>query len=192
MTALTLPTLILNRNWTPIATASVKRSLTLLFQGAARVVCPLTYEVYDFEDWAEKPVADTEKAVIAVRQKIKVPEVMVLSLYGGMPAKKLNFTRKNLYKRYGNLCFYCGDDFREKELTIDHILPRSQGGKSGWENCILACFGCNQRKGGRTPKQANMPLLRPLAKPKWSPDALVPIGDRPESWQSFLKTHRSR
>lgn len=188
--ALALHSLILNRNWTPITTTTVKRSMMLMFVGAAKAVCPDTYQVFEWEDWAQLEVGEDEPAIQAVSSRIKVPDVLVLSNYGGIPSRQVSFTRRNLYKRYGNQCAYCSDRFGETELTIDHVIPSSQGGRTGWDNCVLACYDCNQKKGAKTPEQASMPLKYRPTKPAWSAYALVPKSLRKQSWAKFSKKNK--
>ena len=187
---LTFHTLILNRNWTPITTATVKRALMLLWVGAAKVVCPDTYQEFDFDAWLDQEVKDGEAAIKTVRKLIKVPEVMVLAKYHGVPQREVSFTRRNLWKRYGSICAYCAEQFRETELTIDHVVPTSRGGKTNWENCVLACYDCNQKKGARTPVQAKMPLKYNPTKPKWSAYALVPRDQCKHSWVKFNRRNK--
>ncbi len=162
----------------------------LLWVGAAKVVCPETYEVFDFDAWLSQDVEEGEAAVQTVRKAIKVPEVMVLAHYTGVPRREVSFTRRNLWKRYGSTCAYCGENHRETELTIDHVIPTSRGGKTNWENCVLACYDCNQKKGARTPDQANMPLRYKPTKPKWSAYALIPRDQCKQSWSRFSHTKK--
>ena len=81
----------------------------------------------------------------------------------------MKFNRRNIFARDNNQCQYCGQKFPTSELSLDHVIPRSQGGQSTWENIVCACVECNVRKGGRTPKQAHMTLIRKPEKPKRSP-----------------------
>ena len=184
MQTLSLPILVLNKNWSPIATTTVRRALTLMFADAANAVCPLTYEVFNFESWCEQPATDI--AVETVRQRIRVPEVVVLYQYGGHPKKLVNFSRKNLCMRDGYRCAYCGNSHKDADLTIDHIVPTSRGGRTEWTNCVLACYSCNQKKADRTPEEAKMPLRTKPARPKWTPHGMVPSDRRPQSWDKFL------
>jgi 5-methylcytosine-specific restriction endonuclease McrA len=178
--------LVLNRSWSAIATTSVRRALGLLFTGAAKVVQPDTYEVHEFHTWTDLAVHPGEPCIRTVRLKIKVPEVIVLTKYGGMPNPTVTFSRRNLYKRDRSTCQYCGKRPGSKELSIDHVVPRSRGGRTTWENCVLACMRCNRRKASRLPTEAGLKLLKRPTRPKWTPILEAPIGRIRQSWDKFV------
>jgi 5-methylcytosine-specific restriction endonuclease McrA len=102
-----------------------------------------------------------------------------------LPKAAVTFSRRNVFKRDHWTCQYCGVQPGGDELTIDHVLPRSQGGVSAWDNCVLACIDCNKRKADRTPEQARMKLrklpVRPAWKPMYTRDCV-----RIESWSNFV------
>jgi 5-methylcytosine-specific restriction endonuclease McrA len=179
------PTLVLNRNWQPIRIATVARALVMVFNGTARVVDPETFQTFTWADWSRIHPRDGDRFVQAVTMRLKAPEVVVLNDYDRVPANVVTFSRRNLFKRDHYVCQYCGRQAPPDELTIDHIVPRSQGGESTWENCVVACLDCNKRKGNRTPDQAGMRLRRKPMRPKWQPlYALREI--RIESWSKFI------
>ena len=186
MTALVQPALVLNKSWVAITTTTVKRALSLLYTGYARVVEPNTYETFDFSSWAELNVHKGEQCIKTVQFKIKVPEVILLTFYNGMPQMEIVFSRRNLYRRDAYTCQYCGCKPGSEELTIDHIVARSKGGKSTWENCVLACIKCNHKKGDKLPGEAGMKLLSIPKKPSWSPTIKIRFGRRKVSWEKFL------
>ena len=179
------PTLMLNRNWQPVGVAPVRRSLVLLWNGTARVVDPADYQLYTWADWAAMAPRDGEPMVRTVRQPIRVPEVLSLITYDRVPTNSVTFSRRNIFKRDRYTCQYCGNQPGPEELTIDHVIPRAQGGESTWENCVLACVACNARKADRTPEQARMRLPRRPHKPQWKPDYAT-RGERITSWSRFL------
>jgi 5-methylcytosine-specific restriction endonuclease McrA len=111
--------------------------------------------------------------------------VVTLTRYDRSRSFLVTFNRRNLFKRDHSTCQYCGVQPGTAELTIDHILPRSQGGTSSWENCVLACVPCNARKANRTPVQAGMKLRKPAVRPTWKP-MYASHGIRIESWSKFL------
>lgn len=179
------PTLVLNRNWQPIRVTTVARSLILLWNEAARVVDPSDYQQYDWSDWSKLQPADGELFIQAVRLRMRVPEVVSLTEYDRLPATTVAFSRRNLFKRDHYQCQYCGIQPGGGELTIDHVQPRSRGGLSTWQNCVLACVECNKRKADRTPDEAGMKLKVTPVRPRWQPlyaTSSLPIA----SWSKFV------
>jgi 5-methylcytosine-specific restriction endonuclease McrA len=166
--ALDRRTLVLNRGWTPVHVTSVRRALVLMFHRAALAIRPDTYETFEFPAWMARKPAPTEYLVRTVSAAIPAPEVILLSTYDRMHRFQAPFTRKNLCRRDGLRCQYCGRRPTLEELTIDHVVPRAQGGATGWANCVLACASCNRRKGGRTPEEAGMSLIAKPARPEWT------------------------
>lgn len=179
------PTLVLNRNWQAVHIATVARALVMLYRGAARVVDPRNYQTYDWNDWAQLRPAEGDAFVRGVSLRIRVPEVVTLAEYDAVPSASVTFSRRNIFKRDKFTCVYCGVQPGVNELTIDHVLPRAQGGQSSWDNCVLACLACNHAKADRTPEQAGMRLRKQPQRPAWKPvyamDS-VPI----ESWTKFI------
>jgi 5-methylcytosine-specific restriction endonuclease McrA len=179
------PTLVLNRSWQPVGVAPVSRSLVLLWNDNARVVNPQDYRLYTWADWAELIPREDELFIQAVRMRLRVPEVVALTKYDRLPTNAVTFSRRNIYKRDRYTCQYCGAQPGTEELTVDHVSPRAQGGISTWENCVLACVGCNKRKADRTPEQAGMPLRKKPVRPMWRP--LYATRDvRIDSWSRFV------
>jgi 5-methylcytosine-specific restriction endonuclease McrA len=179
------PTLILNRNWQPVRVATVARALVLLWNEAARVVDPADFQLYTWADWARLKPRDGELFVQAVRFRLRVPEVLTLVRYDRVPVAAVAFTRRNIFKRDRFTCQYCGMQPGTEELTIDHVVPRSQGGASTWSNCVLACVACNKRKADRTPQQAGLRLRKTPHRPTWKP--LYAFEEIPiASWTRFL------
>jgi 5-methylcytosine-specific restriction endonuclease McrA len=179
------PTLILNRNWQPIRVSTVARSLILVWNDHARIVDPADFQTYDWSDWTAMAPEEGELFIQAVTYRLRVPEVVALTKYDRVPLGKVAFNRRNLFKRDHETCQYCGDQPGLDSLTIDHILPRSRGGTSTWENCVLACIECNKRKADRTPKEAHMKLGTKPGRPKWQP--LYATRHAPvASWTKFI------
>lgn len=182
---LTRPTLVLNRNWQPVSVTSVARSLVMVYNETARVVDPADYQLYTWSDWsAMKPEVD-EPFIRTVRFPLRAPEVIVLNRYDRLPAQIVTFSRRNLFKRDRFACQYCGARPPRDELTIDHITPRSRGGVSNWENCVLACVDCNNRKANRTPEEAGLYLKTKPIRPTWRRLYAVP-GAPVDSWSRFI------
>ena len=184
-TMLNRPTLVLNQSWQPVGVAPVSRTLVLLWIVNARVVDPEDYRLYTWADWSYLVPQDDEPFIQAVRSRLRVPEVVALTHYDRVPLNTVAFSRRNLYRRDRYTCQYCGAQPGSEELTVDHVLPRAQGGISTWENCVLACVACNKRKADRTPEQARMPLNKTPVRPAWRP--LYATRDmRIDSWSRFM------
>ncbi len=179
------PTLVLNRNWQPVGVATVARALVKVWNETARIVDPDDYRLYDWDDWARMVPGSEEPFIQTQRHRLRVPEVLSLIHYDRVPVNSVTFSRRNIFKRDRYTCQYCGNQPGSEELTIDHVVPRSQGGVSSWENCVLACVDCNARKANKTPTQARMPLKKPPVKPRWRP-VYSSMGVRVDSWARFL------
>ncbi len=118
---------------------------------------------------------------------IAVPKIIRLLGYDRLPRQDVKLNRRNLYARDGSRCQYCGRQFSTRELTVDHVVPRVLGGQHTWQNLVCACVACNARKGGRTPDQARMKLIRKPDKPRRNPVISMRLGDaRYRSWKAFL------
>ena len=159
--------LVLNRIYQPVHVTSVKRAFSLLYQGIAKAIDD-QYKLYEFSDWAELSAAEHD-SVGTINRRIRIPRVLVLSAYEHLPKGRVRFSRLNIYARDGDTCQYCGRKLARNELNLDHVIPRTQGGKTSWENVVCSCVPCNLRKGGRTPDQAHMTLLKRPLRPRWTP-----------------------
>lgn len=123
---------------------------------------------------------------------IRAPAVVRLLQYVKIGMKSPPLCRSNVFARDQFQCQYCGRDLSQKEATLDHVVPRSQGGKTSWENIVCCCSGCNRRKGGRTPKEARMPLRKKPERPTWLPVLHIKLnGKVPGSWHNFLSNESS-
>ncbi|MBI1373091.1 MAG: HNH endonuclease [Phycisphaera sp.] len=171
-----------------------RRAFSLLFRELAEVidVDDGRYTAYDFDSWAElssyrDQFPDDYDWVSTVRMHIAVPKIIRLLGYDRLPKQSVKLNRRNIYARDQNTCQYCGLRFATSELTLDHIVPRRLGGGSAWDNLVCACVDCNSKKGGRTPEQAHMPLIRKPVRPKRNPVINLRLGqDKYACWQSFL------
>jgi 5-methylcytosine-specific restriction endonuclease McrA len=159
--------LVLNRSYLPIHITSVKRAFSLLYQGVAHAVDE-QYKTFDFESWSDLTLSEHDEKIGVVDRAIRVPRVILLLAYDRVPKRHVRFSRFNIYARDHNTCQYCGQPFARSDLNLDHVVPRSQGGTSRWDNVVCSCHGCNRRKGGRTPEQAGMRLLRFPKRPDWA------------------------
>lgn len=159
--------LVLNRSYMPIHVTSVKRAFCLVFLGAAKIIDE-EYQTFDFQSWSDLKLSTHEEGVGMVGKFIKVPRVILLQVYDRLPKKQVRFSRINVFTRDKNTCQYCGKQTVKNELNLDHVIPRAQGGKTTWENIVCSCIECNRQKGGRTPHQARMQLLKVPKRPHWT------------------------
>lgn len=160
--------LVLNRVYQPVHITSVRRAFTLLYQGVAKALDE-QFQLFDFESWSALAAAAGQDAIGTVGRRIRVPRVIVLLAYEHLPRSRVRFSRFNIYARDENTCQYCGRRFRRSDLNLDHVVPRSRGGSTSWENVVCSCVRCNLRKGGRTPEEAGMRLLQRPVRPRWTP-----------------------
>ena len=179
-------TLVLNRSWHAIHVTTVRRALALLYQRAAKVVSPDTFEMHDFQSWADLSRQCGNRHITTVTLKIPVPEVIVLQGYDGVPVRRVSFSRRNIYKRDNYTCQYCGRRRSSEDLSIDHVVPRSRGGRMSWTNCVLACLDCNVKKGNRTLEESGLRIIRAPVKPDWAPYLELTLGYRRQSWEKFI------
>ena len=140
--------LVLNRVFQAVQITSVRRALTLLYKGQVKAV-DSEYRTYDFENWADIPVQPDDHFVRTPSRNILIPHVVQLLVFDRLPRQEVKFSRGNIYLRDGNRCQYCGKKFSSSELSLDHVVPISRGGKSTWENVVCACLPCNVRKGNK-------------------------------------------
>jgi 5-methylcytosine-specific restriction endonuclease McrA len=183
------PALVLNKSWTPIQVTSVREAISLVAKGSALIIEPETYQTHDLRTWNDVSRAKARlegETIRSTRLALVPPEVILLKAYQGQGERSVVFSRKNIFKRDRYTCQYCGAQPGPESLTIEHIVPRSRGGVSSWENCVLACIDCNMRKADRTPEQAGMKLRTVPRKPSWKTLAHVPSRERRESWEQFL------
>ena len=178
--------LVLNRSYLPIHVTSVRRAFSLLYQGIARVVDE-QYQTFDFDGWRQLAVARDMDSIGTAGGRIRVPRVVVLIAFDRLPRRHVRFSRINLMARDSFRCQYCGGRPSRSELNIDHVVPRSLGGRSTWENVVTSCVDCNRRKGGRTPKQARMQLMQRPVRPRWTPLANLMLSTvRYREWRPYL------
>jgi 5-methylcytosine-specific restriction endonuclease McrA len=159
--------LVLNRVYQPMHVTSVRRAVSLLYQGVARALDE-QFRLFDFESWAALAAAVSEEAIHTPTRAIRVPRVIVLVAHTHLPRQRVRFSRLNVYARDESTCQYCGKRFARSDLNLDHVVPRSRGGSTSWENVVCSCVACNLRKGGRTPEESGMRLLRAPARPRWT------------------------
>lgn len=186
--------LVLNKFYQPVNVISIKSALKKVIKGIAEIVTveDESYYNYDFTSWTEFSQLKSELNIDNeydefILGSFLVPRVIRSLTYSGVPKKHVKLNRRNIYQRDGNICQYCGNSFPTDKLSIDHIIPRSQGGKTTWNNVACACKKCNSKKGGKTPKEAHMHLIRKPFEPKANQKFFVTIDDKKYmSWSHFV------
>lgn len=189
--------LTLNRVYLAVHVVSLRRAFCLLWKGLAEVVSVEdgAYMAYDFEGWCElsdlKMAVDGyhngDEYVQAVNFRIQVPRVIRLLQYDRVPRNVVKFSRRNVFLRDEHCCQYCYRKFSSHKLSLDHVVPRSRGGQTTWDNVVCACLKCNVRKGGRTPQEAGMRLRCRPSRPKRNPVLAYQLRSRKyECWKNFI------
>lgn len=193
-------TLVLNRSWMAVQITSVRRAIALLYQGHAKVVDE-NCQSYSFDDWSQVSQqwveADPSDFICSPSMKIRIPRVIVLLLYDKLPKHEVRFSRKNIFERDDYTCQYCGVKppskrqalkwMEEHSLNLDHVVPRSKGGKTTWDNIVSSCYKCNSKKCDKTLEQLGWKLRKRPVQPKWHPS--LQFGLRAvhhKEWRNFL------
>ncbi len=180
------PVLVLNRHYQPVRVTPARRALLLLFGGSARAL-DHKFDAYDFSTWMSTPPRHGDETIGTTSGPLRVPRVLLLHRYGRVPMTTLRLSRRNVYLRDDHTCQYCGRKPPVKDLNLDHVKPRSQGGTSSWENLVTSCRRCNFRKGGFTPEGAGMHLLREPTRPNWTLAVALSAAPRHfAEWEPFL------
>lgn len=184
--------LILNRLWQAVHIVCAKRAMALLFSGHARAlhVNEDGLQVWPAEQWlefSENCKQKTGVVVHTVNRLVRVPKVLLLHEYSDLPLKEVHLNRQSIFERDGHQCQYCGKIGKSHELNLDHVVPKERGGMLSWENIVTSCIRCNTHKSNRTPKEANMRLMKKPRQPKSRPFVAYIIGQQidPE-WKPFL------
>ncbi|MDI6756490.1 MAG: HNH endonuclease [Endomicrobiia bacterium] len=183
--------LVLNRNYYAIQITSWRRALGLLYVEHAEVIDE-EYRAYNFADWLEisRMMENSPSGFVRTPSlKIAIPEVIALKFYDKLPASEAKFTRKNIYEHYSYRCCYCGKKFPTNALNLDHVVPRSRGGRTSWDNIVTSCVRCNIKKSNCLPSEAGMKMLVSPSKPKWSGALSLALRANiriKTSWQKFV------
>jgi 5-methylcytosine-specific restriction endonuclease McrA len=133
---------------------------------------------------AELLLDNKRKVIRTVSRNFPWPSVIRLTYFITVPYKKVVLTRKNILRRDAYKCAYCGRS--DLPLTIDHIIPKAKGGHDSWENLVCACTSCNNRKGSRTPDEANLRLIYKPFKPNHIMFIKTIVGKLDENWKPYL------
>jgi 5-methylcytosine-specific restriction endonuclease McrA len=179
--------LVLNRSWIAIGIITLENAITKLASfykdgtPKARIVdCVNDFKSFDWSDWTKIRPKNNEEGIRTVNAIFRVPEVIQFTKYDKVPQKQIHYNRRNIFIRDNHQCQYCSS---KKDLSLDHIIPKSRSGKSTWENIVVACVKCNLKKADRTPQEAGMKLLKKPVKPKCN----FSVGDiKIKSWKQLL------
>ncbi len=183
---LSVQVLVVNRHLQAVHITTARRAFVLLWTDVARAMDE-HWVAHEFEQWAAVPPRPGDPTVGTSRGALRIPRVVQLVHYDRMPRSTLRLTRRNIFLRDGHTCQYCARRAAPRDLNLDHIMPRSRGGPMSWENVVCSCRPCNLRKGGRTPSEANMRLLKKPTRPRWSPILAIAFAPgRPAEWEPFL------
>lgn len=166
-------TLYLDVNYLPLRVEPWQRAMSDLFIGKVEVI-----------------EHSRDRTIQGVNQVYPFPSVVRVLRRFKRDRIRIKFSRLNIYARDGFVCQYCGVRFPTEDLTFDHVLPRSRGGRTEWTNIVTCCESCNRAKGDRTPAEAGLTLLAKPRKPHYLPAVMVKMssGDIPAEWRNYWRT----
>jgi hypothetical protein len=156
--------LVLNKNFIPYYITNLRHTFSLLFRESAKILTE-NFETVSIWEWLEIEPKDGEEYISTVSRKIKIPKIIVADTDIDPKISKPKVSRLGIFIRDGFTCQYCGKKFSPKNLTIDHVIPRSRGGRTEWLNVVTSCVSCNLKKGDRTPEEAGLILIREPRQP---------------------------
>jgi 5-methylcytosine-specific restriction endonuclease McrA len=195
--ALSCSVLVLNRLYMAVHVVNIRRAFGLLCRELAEVIHleDGKFATYTFQSWREISESRAECKqphddwIRSVNFEIQVPRVIRLLAFDRLPKQKLHLNRRNVLARDSHICQYCGRHFPTHLLSIDHVVPRSRGGETTWENVVCACLTCNVKKGGRTPTEARMKLIETPVRPKRNPQLLLRLNNpKYATWRTWLES----
>ncbi len=183
--------LVLNKYYQAIQITTVQKAICHLVKGTAKVITP-NWTTHSLEEWIKITKFyenGNTKIIRSPSVAILVPEAIYLPFYESLPKTEVVFSRQNLLLRDKYTCQYCGKHLKNpKERTVDHVIPKSRGGKTVWTNVVLCCKKCNLKKGDRTPEEAGLKLIKQPKTPKWQALILEEFPKhKKENWKVFLE-----
>ncbi len=181
--------LVLNRNWQPINTRTPAEAFCQLATGAATAldVSGETIRPVTWAEWLALPLREGDRAVQTIRGPVRVPTVIVAVNFARVPKRRPTLNARNIRERDANRCQYTGRVLAPGEGNLDHVVPRSRGGRDSWDNLVWAAREVNTRKGNRLPHEAGLSLLRAPVAPREVPvTALIRNPHGVAEWDLFL------
>lgn len=163
--------LLLNQDYSPLTTCTVQRAFLLIYLGKAELIA-----------------SDKSRSLRSVTRSFDYPSVIKVKSYVSVPYKGVVLTRNNIFKRDRHECQYCGT---KKDLTIDHVIPRSKGGKSTWTNLVTACKKCNAKKSNFSIEKVGLKLANYPVKPTYVSFLRISHGKLREDWKPFLNSKKA-
>jgi len=182
--------LVLNRNWQAIHVKSPADALSMMYTDSATGLDILGEDQmipYKWKDWVKLPYDSESEYVKTINGDIKIPKVIVLCKFNKVPMKRPKFSLSGVWVRDGGVCQYTGKKLSKNEGNVDHVMPRSRGGKTDWSNCVLAHKEVNAQKANRTPEEAGLKLIKPPAIPRHMPTTFyIKNKHNIKEWNMFL------
>ena len=183
--------LVLNRNWQAIHTKSPADAFIAMYQNTATALDIRGYDMMiplKWDDWVNLPHDSKARYIKTLHGEIKIPTVIVLCSYDKVPMKRPKFTYSNIWLRDNGICQYTEKKLSKSEANIDHVVPKTKGGKTDWLNCVLCHKEVNSRKGPRTPEEAGLKLIRQPVIPRELPITFyIRNKHNIKEWNVFLK-----
>jgi 5-methylcytosine-specific restriction endonuclease McrA len=182
--------LVLNRHWQAIHVKTPAEAFCMMASDAATAldISDDNFLPTKWSDWIALPVRDCDRAVNTPRGQVRVPTVIIAVNYARVPLRRPRFGARGIWERDGGICQYSGRKLDRNEGNIDHVVPRSRGGKTAWDNCVLAHREINSRKGNRLPQEAGLRLQKRPTPPRALPaTAFIRNHHGVQDWQHFLR-----
>jgi 5-methylcytosine-specific restriction endonuclease McrA len=177
--------LILNKSWTPIRLKTLQTAIKLIFSDRADIV-DKDYSVWSWDDWSKRPYISGD-FIQTTSSKIILPEIIILKKYNKIPVHSVRYSKRNIFIRDQYNCQYSGKKVDFKTADIDHIIPKSKGGKDCWENVVVCAKEINRKKADNLPEDVGLKLLKTPTKPNPTTLFIDPKIKIKDSWRDFLK-----
>ena len=185
--------LVLNRNWQAIHIKTPTEALSMMYSDTATgldIVAEDHMVPYKWEDWINLPHDSSSEYISTINQKIKIPKVIVLCHYDKVPIRRPRFSIDGVWSRDKSICQYTGKKLSKRDGNIDHIIPKSKGGKTDWTNCVLSHKDVNAKKANRTPEESGFKLIKKPGVPKQLPIShYIKNSHGIKEWELFLFKH---